>query len=148
MLALDAAKAYVRYDGRKLRFHLFSEELPPLLVVGGKNAHLIAKILREELGSYVDGGTEVISIKPLTAPAVLVWIAASSAGTPSRDLLRALIARTPKPLVDLIFELIDVSDGFRKDKPLIEPRKLRRASKILIKVLDLLGYPVKEAKSG
>jgi len=125
---------------------MFSEELPPLLVVGGRRAGLIMKILREELGGHVENGVESVSVKPLATPAVLVWIATSVVATPSKDLLHALITHTPRPAVELLYELIDVGDGYRKNKPLIPPKKLRITSKILIKILELLGYPVKEVK--
>lgn len=141
------AKAYVKYDGKKLKYYMFSEELPPLLVVGGKRAGLIMNILREELGSYIEDGVEKISVKPLATPAVLVWIATSIASTPSRDLLHALITRTPRPLVELLFELIDIGNGYRKSRPLIPPKKLYITSRILIRILELLGYPVMEANT-
>jgi len=139
---MDSVKAYVTFDGRKLKYHLFSPDLPPLLAIGGKRAGLIMSVLREELGSYVENRVETVTVKPLNAPAVLVWIAVSVKANPSRELLHALTARTPKPAVDFLFELIDTRTGYGRSRPLIPPKKLYRASKILIQMLELLGYTI------
>jgi len=138
--------SYVVYNGKRLRYHMFSTELPPLLALGGTKAKAIMGTLRSEFGGSVEGGTEVVQIKPFASPAVLVWIVASVASRPSRSLLRALMSYTPRSAIDLIFELVDTGNGYSKSKPLIGYNKLFVASKIVVKILKLHNYPVEDEK--
>jgi hypothetical protein len=142
VVQMGLARAYVKYDGRKLKYYMFSDKLPPLFVVGGTKSSLLMKILREEFGSFNEDYIESINLKPLTIPGILVWIVASISTAPSKDLLHALIGYTPRATVELIFGLIDASNGYKKNRPLIPSRKLRTASKIIVQILKLLDYPV------
>ena len=142
IVQMGLVRAYVKYNGRKLKYYMFSDKLPPLFTIGGAKSSSLMKILREEFGSSSENGIECISIRPLTAPGVLVWIVASVSTTPSKDLLHALVEYTPRAPIELIFELIDASNGYKKNRPLILSRKLRTASKIIVQILKLLNYPV------
>jgi len=137
-----AIDTYVEYDGKLLKLFLYSRELPPLIAIGGTRAAVMMKILSDRFGGSIDNGVEIVRIVPLYAPAVLVWIVASIASKPSPDLLQALVNNTPRSTVDLIFELLDAKDGYRKNKPLIPFRKLYRASRIIVGILKLQNYPV------
>ncbi len=134
--------ASIKYYGKKLRYYTLSEELPPLLVVNGFRSSFLMGILREEFGSISEGYVEIISLKPMIAPGVLVWIVASLTAKPSKDLLRALTAYTPRAAIELVFELIEISNGYKKSRPLIRPGKLRAASKVIAQMLKLLNYPI------
>lgn len=138
---MSSVEAYVKYSGNKLKYYMFSTELPPLFIVGGAKANLLVNILRSESGSIGENGTEIVNIKPFHAPAVLVWIVASISSKPSKDLLYALMSYTPRSAVDLVFESIDIHNGYGS-KPLIPYRKLYMASKIILRILKLHNYPV------
>ena len=140
-------KARIIYDGERLRYYMFSTELPPLLAVGGTKARLMMDVLRGEFGSYTEDGAEVVDLKPLVAPATLVWIVASIVSKPSKALLHALINYTPRSALDLIFELIDVDGEYSKNKPLIPPKKLYAASKAILGILKLNNHPVEVIKT-
>ena len=142
VIQVDHIGSYVRFNGRRLWYHVFSDRLPPLLVVNPPRAELLMGLLREELGSFVEDGVEYINVKPLQTPAVLVWIVASITATPTRELFQALKAYTPRSPIDLVFELADLEDGYKRGRPLIPPRRLREASKTVVRILKLHGYPV------
>ena len=138
----SSMRARIMYNRERLRYYMFSTELPPLIAVGGTKAGLMMNILREEFGSYAEGDAEVIDLKPFVAPATLVWIVASIASKPSKALLHALINYTPRSALDLIFELIDVNSKYVKGKPLIPPKKLYIVSKTILVILKLNNHPI------
>ena len=139
---MEVMEGLVKLHNGKIRFYLFSDELPPLIEIGGARAQKIAKILRDRFGSYRANGAEVIRIDPFRVLQVLVWAAASVAVEPSDDLLEALLARTPRSALNLLFELEEPGRSYTGGGPMIRYRKLRRAAKIIVDILRLEGYPV------
>jgi len=142
MFTYTNMSAYIEYDGNTLKYYMFSKELPPIVVIKGYKAEFIMKILSSKFESTVNNYVETISIKPFYVFNVLAWIIASISSKPSADLLQALINYTPKSVVELIFELIDTYNGYKKNKPLIPYRKLYTASRIILKILKLHNYLV------
>jgi len=141
--AMSSLSGYAVYDGKKLRYHLHSRELPPLLAVGGRRAEALLKLLRAEFGGTLDGKEEVIHVSPLHAFQVLVWLTLSMSAEPSPELLRALLERTPGSAIQLVLELVDAGNGYKRGKPLIPYQKARVASAILIKIFEMYNYPVR-----
>jgi len=133
---------YIEYDGKMLKLFMFSKELPPLIAIKGEKALAIMKILSNRFGSIVDNGVETIRIAPLYTPAILVWIVASISSKPSPNLLNMLINNTPRSAVDLILELMDTQNGYKKNRPMIPYKKLYSASRIVLKLLKLHNYPI------
>ncbi|MEM1925141.1 MAG: hypothetical protein QXH44_08735 [Pyrobaculum sp.] len=133
--------AYVTFDGKKLKFYMFSNELPPLLAIGGARAKALFSILSKVFGASRNNGIEEILVKPFYVLAVLTWIVASLSTAPSEELLKELIRTgVPKSTVELIFEQLDAKNGYRKNGPLISRRKLQSLSSILAKILKLHRY--------
>ncbi|MEM4677405.1 MAG: hypothetical protein QXY55_05910 [Candidatus Korarchaeota archaeon] len=133
--------AYVTFDGKKLKFYMFSNELPPLLAIGGARARALFSILSKVFGANLNNGEEEILLKSFYVLAVLTWIVASLSTTPSEELLKELIRTgVPKSTVELIFEQLDARNGYRKNGPLVSGRKLQSLSSILAKILKLHGY--------
>ncbi|MEM0050265.1 MAG: hypothetical protein QXW39_07025 [Candidatus Bathyarchaeia archaeon] len=133
--------AYVTFDGKKLKFYMFSNELPPLLAIGGTRAKALFSILSKVFGASRNNGIEEILVKPFYVLAVLTWIVASLSTAPSEELLKELIRTgVPKSTVELIFEQLDAKNGYRKNGPLISGRKLQSLSSILAKILKLHRY--------
>lgn len=131
--------AYVKLRGERLEFYLFSDQLPPLLVVRGERGKALFGILSEVYGCTCENGVKMLALKPLQAPAALTWLVASLSTGPSRELLEALMRSTPASALQLILELVDAGGAYGRDGPLIPGRKLRRASKIVVSILRLHG---------
>jgi len=142
MVTMSVMEGLVKLRGGKLSFYMFSTELPPVLEVGGKRAYEIMKILREKMGSYLADGAEIVRLNPFRVSPVLVWIVASVATRPSPDLLEALLAKTPRSAVDLIFEVEEARRSYVDGGPMIRYGKLRKVASIIVDILRLEGYPV------
>jgi hypothetical protein len=114
----------------------------PLLKIGGKRAKEAYAILSKKFLWREDDDCSEVLI-PLTAlPAVSVWLLASYTSKPSEDLLDELLARTPRVLADLFWDLVELSQdtyGYktRRVKPLIDHRLAARASKVIRDLLEL-----------
>jgi hypothetical protein len=102
----------------------------PLLKIGGKRGEEAYVILTKKFLRREDDDCSEVLI-PLTAlPAVSVWLLASYTGKPSEDLLDELLARTPRVVADLFWNLVELSQDTyeykaRRVKPLIDHRLAR-----------------------
>jgi len=125
--------AYVIFAWEKLKFYMFSNELPPLLAIGGARAKALFSILSKVFGASRNNGIEEILVKPFYVLAVLTWIVASLSTAPSEQLLKELIRTgVPKSTVELIFEQLDAKNGYRKNGSLIPAKKLLAVSKVIV----------------
>jgi len=133
---------HIEVRNGRLKLYMFDKELPPILDIGGARAQKIAGILRERFDSYRVDGAEAIRIDPFRVLPVLVWVVASVAVEPSTDLLEALLTKTPKSAVNLIFESEEPGRAYINGGPMIRYWKLRRVAKIIVDILRFEGYPV------
>ena len=143
-LSLSHMRATIMYNGKKLMYYVFSERLPPLIVLRNSFTDKIARILLEKYGYHEDNETKIIRIPSFESPAVLVWLFTCITAKPTKELLNALLNYTPRSALDLVFEVIDTRHGYKRGRPLIPPRYARAASKIVSRILALHGYPVEK----
>ena len=126
-----------------MRFHMFSVELPPMLAFGGSRVERVMDVVCSEFGCTSENGLEVARLKQLQTFPVMVWLAVTATTSkPSRSLLQALLAYTPRSAIDLLLELADAETAYKRRRPLIPPRRLYAASRVLRGILRLHGYPV------
>lgn len=135
--------AYVKLRGERLEFYLFSDQLPPLLVVRGKRGRALFSVLSDLYGCTSENGVKLLVLKPLQAPAALTWVVASLSTDPSKELLEALMRSTPRSALQLILELASEGSAYRMNRPLIPGRKLLAASKVVVGILRLHGILVR-----
>ncbi|MEM0377704.1 MAG: hypothetical protein QXI90_08050, partial [Thermofilum sp.] len=62
-LRTGVMSAYVTFDGKKLKFYMFSRELPPLLAIGGARAKTLFSILSKVFGANRNNGVEEVLVK-------------------------------------------------------------------------------------
>ena len=126
--------------GRRLELVLDGKLKQPIMVISGKSANEICRVLSEMFLTRNNSGVKEIIIPLLKLPAVSVWLVASYNTKPSRELLEALLLNTPTVLADLFWDLVDLSstDAREDDSdPLINRYILLRASKIMRELLKL-----------
>jgi hypothetical protein len=114
----------------------------PLLKIGGKRAKEAYIVLAKKFLTREGDGCSEVLIPLIALPAVSVWLLASYTGKPSEDLLDELLARTPRVVADLFWDLVELSQetyGYkaRRVKPLIDHRLAARASKAIRDLLKL-----------
>jgi len=126
--------------GKRLELVIDEKLKCPIIAIASKNADEIYKILSKRFLVRRNSNAKEILIPLQALPAVSVWLLASYGVKPSEELLDKLLLNTPTLLVDLFWDLVDLSSTSVKtkdNKPLINRNKLLKASKIVRELLEL-----------
>jgi len=126
--------------GKQLELVIDEKLKRPIIAITSKYADDVYRILSKKFLVRHNSDIKEILIPLQAFPAVSVWLLASYGVKPSEELLDKLLLNTPTLLVDLFWDLVELSSTSVKtkgNKPLINRNKLLKASKIVRELLKL-----------